>query len=332
LSGHSTLRARVSPEELEYELELEDARERARKGLLNFTLYTKPNYSVQWYHRALCRKLNDFAAGKIKRLMVFMPPRHGKSELVSRRLPAFIFGRNPNAQIIATSYAADLAFRMNRDVQRIIDDPRYGQLFPNTTLNNSNVRTVADGSYLRNSDMFEIVGHTGVYRAAGVGGGITGMGGDFLIIDDPIKDQEQADSEVYREKVYDWYASTLYTRAEGDAGILITLTRWHEGDLAGRLLAQAATDPEADQWEVFNFPALKEGAPDEIDHREVDEALWPDKYPVTRLKEDARDDGLAQVQRALSAAPERRRGRDPQARVDEESLYDPSGPEGAAEG
>lgn len=261
-----------------------EAIRRARQGLLAFTLHTKPDYNVGWHHKALCRKLNQFASGEIKRLMVFMPPRHGKSELVSRRLPAFLLGKNPNAKIIAASHTADLAHSMNRDVQRVIDTEAYQELFPNTTLSGSNVRTMADGSYLRNSTEFEIIGHTGAYKCAGVMGGITGKGGDFLLLDDPIKDHEQADSDTYRQKLWDWYVSTFWSRAEGNAGILITLTRWHEDDLAGRLLSLAKADPEADQWDMVNFPAIKEVLENPDDPRKEGEALWPWKYPLPELK------------------------------------------------
>lgn len=256
----------------------------ARRRLLHFTNFTFPGYRVNWHHAVLCDKLDRFARGELKRLMVFLPPRHGKSELVSRRLPAYLLGLNPDASIIATSYGADLASRMNRDVQRIIDTPEYAQLFPATRLNNTNVRTVADGTYLRNSDLFEIVGRRGSYRSAGSGGAITGMGFDFGLIDDPVKSRKEAESSTFRNSLWNWYTSDFYTRQEGDAGILLTVTRWHEDDLAGRLLAQQLADPEADQWEVVRFPALAEaeGQMPE-DPRAPGEALWPGKYDAGKL-------------------------------------------------
>ena len=115
--------------------------------MVDFTTYTYPDYEVNWHHRILCNYLDRFVNGDMDRLMIFMPPRNGKSELVSRRLPAYIFGKDPNASIIACSYGSDLAQRMNRDVQRIIDDEKYFKLFPYTVLNGSNVRTVAKGNY-----------------------------------------------------------------------------------------------------------------------------------------------------------------------------------------
>lgn len=226
--------------------------------------------------------LDKFVAGDIKRLMVFMPPRHGKSELVSRRLPAYILGQNPDAQIIACSYSADLAQRMNRDTQRIIDDQHYMELFPNTQLFGANVRTVAQGTYLRNSDIFEVAGHRGTYRSAGVGGGITGMGFDFGIIDDPVKNRAEAESKTYRAALWEWYASTFYTRQEKDAAILVTCTRWHQDDLAGRLLEYAQSE-DGDQWEVIDFPAIKEDDHDPHDIRDIGAALWAEKYGEQRL-------------------------------------------------
>jgi predicted phage terminase large subunit-like protein len=148
----------------------------ARKSLLEFTKYTMPNYKPNWHHEVMCEYLDRFIAGEIKRLMIFAPPRHGKSEIVSRRLPAYILGLNPNTPIIAASYGADLARRMNRDVQRIIDSPEYRRVFPDTRLYGKNIRTVGGGSWLRNSDEFEVVEYGGYYRGAGVGGAITGMG------------------------------------------------------------------------------------------------------------------------------------------------------------
>lgn len=257
--------------------------ELARRHLLDFTCYTYPGYQVNWHHQVLCNYLERWITGDLKRLMVFMPPRSGKSELVSRRLPAYIFGLNPNASIMATSYGADLASRMNRDVQRIIDSPLYADLFPQTTIWGKNIRTVATGTYLRNSDIFEIVDHRGVYKCAGVGGGITGMGFTHGIIDDPIKDRKEAESKAFRENLWDWYTSTFYTRREKDARVLITLTRWNEDDLAGRLLKLAQDDPKADQWAVISFPMIaEEGNP--IDPRKPGEPLWPEKFPPKELE------------------------------------------------
>lgn len=254
------------------------------QSLLDFTLKTKPDYQVNWHHRLICEYLDRFVSGDIKRLLVFAPPRHGKSELVSRRLPAYILGKYPDDALIACSYGADLASRMNRDVQRIIDDDLYRKLFPATKLSRSNIRTVATtGTYLRNTDIFEIVGHSGVYRSAGVGGGITGMGFNWGIIDDPIKNRKEANSFTTRNATWEWFVSTFYTRQEKDAAILITLTRYHIDDMAGRIL-KAAEDLGGEEWTVLNIPAILEKEPPPYDPRQIGEPLWSEKYDLTKLK------------------------------------------------
>lgn len=238
---------------------------------------------MNWHHRIICAYLDKFVAGEIKRLMIFMPPQNGKSELVSRRLPAYIFGREPDAAIIASSYGTDLAQRMNRDVQRIMDSPEYGRLFPDTRLYGANIRTVATGTWLRNSDIFEIVDHKGSYRGAGRGAGITGMGFNYGIIDDPFADREEGKSPTIRENVWEWYTSTFYTRQRKNASILITQTRWHELDLSGRLIDLAKSNPEADQWVILSFPAIAEAEHHPEDPREEGEPLWANRYPLDFL-------------------------------------------------
>lgn len=251
----------------------------ARRCMEDFATYTDPLYRMNWHHRAICRELDNYVARQTKRLMIFTAPRHGKSELGSRKLPPFIFGNYPDAQVITTSYSADLAQRMNRDAQRIMDSDAYGKVFPATALMGSE-RVIPDGIYQRNSDIFEIVNHRGIYRCAGVGGGITGMGGDYIIIDDPIKNREEANSPVYRQKIWDWYTSTLYTRLQKDGCILLIVTRWHEDDLAGRLLEQ-----EGDAWRVIELPAIcEEPGLHDYDIRTKDgEALWPEEYSAEAL-------------------------------------------------
>ena len=134
--------------------------EKARRSMIGFTKYTMPAYDINWHHEQVGKKLDELAEGKIKRLMVFMPPRHGKSELVSRRFPAYILGKYPDAGIIATSYSGSLSSAMNRDVQRIMEDDTYYELFPDTMIPRKGLRT-GEGNYIRNSDTFEIVGRKG---------------------------------------------------------------------------------------------------------------------------------------------------------------------------
>lgn len=200
---------------------------RARKTLLNFTKYTKPDYLAGLFHEELARVLDQFLADvvaeKSPRVIIEAPPRHGKTELTSRRFPAYALGRYPHLTFIATSYASDLASSINRDAQRIIDSCEYRRVFPATTLWGKNIRTVADGSYLRNSDIFEVVNNRGAYKSAGVGAGIGGRGGEILLIDDPIKDAAEAASATVRQGIWDWFTSTLYTRAMPGAGILLIM-------------------------------------------------------------------------------------------------------------
>lgn len=259
-------------------------RERARRQLLPFTLWTKPDYRAGWFHHVVAHELDKFLDDVVNqrspRLMLFAPPRHGKSELVSRRFPAFALGRHPTLSIIATSHGSDLASAMNRDVQRVIDSPEYYELFPNTTLSQSSVRTVtAGGSYLRNSEIFEVVGSTGVYKSAGVGTSITGRGGHILIIDDPVKDAQEANSPVTRDSIWSWYTSTLYTRQMPGAGILLIQTRWHGDDLGGRLLSKMQKGGE--QWRVVKFPAIAE---EDEEFRKAGEPLHPERYSLEMLE------------------------------------------------
>jgi predicted phage terminase large subunit-like protein len=259
---------------------------RARRSLIDFVLLTYPGYQAGWFHREVCKKLDAFFEAvrrrESPRLMIFAPPRSGKSELFSRRGPAYALGRDPDLNIIATSYSADLASRMNRDVQRIIDDERYREIFPGVGLSGATARgsrrTPDEGTYIRNSDLFEVVGHRGVYRAAGIGGGIVGMGADILIIDDPIKEPEQAYSETYREKLWEWYTMAAYTRLMPGGGILLGHTRWHAEDLAGRLLA--AQDEGGDRWDVVLYPAVADA---DEPHRKAGEALHPERWPIEKL-------------------------------------------------
>ena len=172
--------------------------------------------------------------------MIFMPPRHGKSELASKRFPAWCLGRDPKRQIIAASYNSE-----------------FGQVFPNVSL--------APDSQAANRMN---TNHKGAYVAAGVGTAVTGRGAHIALIDDPFKDREEADSERRRDLVWDWYRSTLYTRLMPGGAIVLIQTRWHEDDLAGRILEQ-----EAGQWEVLELPAINKGG----------EPLWPEWYNLEAL-------------------------------------------------
>ena len=248
--------------------------ELARRSLLDFTRYTYPNYEVNWHHKSYADKLDKFVRCEIKNLMVFMPPQHGKSEMSSRRLPAYILGLNPDKKIGIAAYNHSVASKFNRDVQRIINSEEYARLFPNTTLNNKK-----GGGYVQNADEFEIVGYDGSLVSVGVGSGLTSRTIDLLIMDDLYKDAAEAWSETVRGNVQTWYETVARTRLHNDSQQLLVFTRWHEEDLAGYLLA---TEPE--KWEVVIFPAIKIGAPNEIDPRKEGESLWERKHGLAELE------------------------------------------------
>lgn len=192
--------------------------------------------------------------------MINMPPRHGKSELASRRFPAWFLGLNPEKSVIAASYNSDLATDFGRQVRNIVGSPEYGHLFEATLAEDSraaNRWSTAQG---------------GGYVAAGVGTAITGRGADILLIDDPLKDREEADSELQRQKIWDWYTSTAYTRLAPGGRIIVIQTRWHEDDLSGRLLVDEARG--GDKWERLELPAINDAG----------EALWPEFYPLNVLE------------------------------------------------
>jgi hypothetical protein len=262
--------------------------ERARRGILAFTLWTMPEFQVNWHHSNLARKLNAFVRGEIRFLMVFMPPRHGKSEMVSRRLPAFIHGQYPDAEIMAVSYLDALAADMTTATQAIIDSAAYRELFPATRISPPST-LYTKGT--RNSSEHHIIGRKGKYRGQGVGGSFTGKGANFIIIDDPIKGREIADSVAFRERLWNFWENDLFTRLETDlvtgrkGQVLITLTRWHEDDLAGRLIEKMKKDPRAIQWDVISYPAMKVNHEDPTDPRQLGDPLWPKKYDLDQLNQ-----------------------------------------------
>ena len=229
----------------------------ARNSLLGFTEYTNPAYQRAAHHTLIAQKLEAVERGEIDRLMIFMPPRHGKSELASKRFPAWCLGRNPKRQIIAASYNSDLANDFGRNVRNIVAEPEFSQVFPSVSL-------AADSQAANRMN----TNHGGAYVAAGVGTAVTGRGAHIALIDDPFKDREEADSERRRELVWDWYRSTLYTRLMPGGAVVVILTRWHEDDLAGRLLEQ-----EGDQWTVLSMPAIDDAG----------RALWPEWYDEAAL-------------------------------------------------
>jgi len=254
--------------------------ELARRNMMDFVLYVRPGYMPNWHHELLCEYLDRFLRGEIQRLAVFMPPQHGKSELVSRLLPAFALGINPKNKIVLASYSAHLAESFNRDCQRVIDSPEYQEVFKETKLSGSNVVTVAS-NWLRNSSIFETVGYGGFLKTVGVGGSLTGTPADIAIIDDPVKDAIEAMSPTYQERTWNWYTDVLSTRLHNNSRVLITQTRWDVNDLSGRILKQM--EEGGDHWEILSLPAIKTAEGHPRDPREEGEALWPERHSKERL-------------------------------------------------
>lgn len=250
--------------------------ELAKRNFIDFVRYTKPDYEFNWHHTDICNKLDAFAKGQILKMMIFMPPQHGKSELATRRLPAFKLGLKPKTRIAICSYSDTLASAFNRDIQRVIDDIPYSEVFPGTYLNESNVSNDAHAAYLRNASIFETVGHRGFVKTVGVGGSLTGTPVDLGIIDDPFKDREEAMSIRIRDKVWSWYTDVFETRLHNESQQLLIMTRWDEDDLAGRILKSQKG------WEVITYQAIKER---EVsgDPRTQGQALWPERHSLERL-------------------------------------------------
>ena len=279
----STQTERIAPTHVNIRAEI------ARRNLLPFVQYLRPNYMVGIHHRAICGKLDAFAKGEIKRLMIFVPPQHGKSELSSRYFPAKMLGDFPNKKIALASYSDELAGAFNIDVQRIIDTDEYRTIYGGTVLNGH--RPAWGGvlqGYRRNSSIFEVVGQRGSFRTVGIGGPLTGQPVDIGIIDDPVKDRITAESESNRNMVWNWYTDVFLSRMNSNSQQLLLMTRWHEDDLAGRLLKQDETRAQQGLpklWEVVEFPAVKEGPPTAADTREPGEPLWPEMHNLASLME-----------------------------------------------
>jgi len=252
----------------------------ARESLLSFTTFMMPDFIVKWYHHLICYKLEQLLEGNIKKLMILMPPQHGKSEMSSRKFPAWALGKYPKLRFALISYAHTLSSKFNRQIQRHILHPDYGDVFPDIQL----VEQVQakKTQYVQNSLEFDIIGKGGSLISLGVGGGITGNPVDVGIIEDPFKDYEQASSPKIRQKIWDWYVDDYDTRLNNDARTLLINTRRHEDDLSGRLLER-----EPEEWEVVRIPAICEDSDKypkhDQDPREIGEALFPEKHNLLRL-------------------------------------------------
>ena len=268
-------------------LDKEERRRNAQKSLIDFIQYHRVDYKVAQFHDVVGQFLDMARRREIRRLIINGPPQHGKSEIVSRNFPAHCFGNDPSERIIGASYAASLATEMCLDQQKVIDKPATKEVFPHLHLSGDSGRVKG---YRRLSDLYDIVGYGGQFRASGVQGGITGRPCTIGIIDDPYKDHMEAWSPLRRENVWNWYIGSFLPRIADDGVIIITMTRWHEDDLVGRILKN---DKEAKKWTVLNFEAIKE-SPDEklpnntashFDTRKPGEALAPHRFTLDTLKD-----------------------------------------------
>lgn len=255
VEANSTVQVDTAEDLIKMELQ---RREMARRRLVFFITTMMPSYTPGWVHHDICRRLERFMKQveqrAAPRLMLFLPPRAGKSQIASDMLPSWLLGHHPEWEIIASSYAQSLPLGFSRSIRDRMESPEYKAIFPNAV-----IRPDARGI-----EAWKTTANGG-YAAAGVGTGITGKGFHIGIIDDPIKDHEEASSDLIRNNTFNWYQSVFRTRAAPGAGILFINTRWHHDDPAGRLLeADAQLEKagvpvyERENWEVVSYPAIAE--------------------------------------------------------------------------
>ena len=270
----------ASPKEARQELA---KRELARRKLSWFVKYNFEDYRENWHHKIIFDKLEAVERGEIRKLMIFVPPRHGKSEICSVNFPAWFFGRNPKKSIIASSYNSDLAISFGRKARNIVNGQEYKNLFPGILLAED---SKAAGRWNTNKG--------GEYTAVGIGGGATGRGADIFIIDDPVKDEQEAESPVIQERNIGWFRSVARTRLAPGGAIVVIQTRWHDKDLAGQILESE------EGWEIVNLPAIAE---EDEPQRKKGEALWPGQYPLEELEEIKKSLGTARFAALYQQSP-----------------------------
>ena len=239
-------------------------REKSSKKFMEFVKVMWPGFIHGQHHALMAKKFEEIAEGKIKRLIINMPPRHTKSEFASYLLPAWYLGKFPSRKIIQCSNTSELAVGFGRKVRNLVDGDTYAKVFPNVSLRHD---SKAAGRWATNAN--------GDYFAIGVGGTVTGKGADLLIIDDPHSEQEAAlasgNPEVY-DKVFEWYESGPRQRLQPGGAIVIVMTRWGKRDLTGRVL-QSMVERDGDEWEIISLPAIKKN----------EKPLWPEFWSYEEL-------------------------------------------------
>ena len=268
---------------------------------VNFSDFSKnvyPFLELETFHRAYYQVLEMFARGRIRKLIVTMPPQHGKSMGASTLLPAYMLGLNPDLCVAIASYSVALASKFNRRVQRIIDSSEYGEMFSKTRIKTAGCK----GSYIRTSDEVEIIGCEGGLLSVGREGSLTGNRVDCFILDDLYKDAMEANSPLVRENCWEWYTSVVRTRMHNNSQELIVFTRWHEEDLIGTLTrlepcVELREWTDVDRvpdggWLHLHFEAIKSGSPTEIDPRLAGEVLWEERQSKELLEAKRRLDPM----------------------------------------
>ena len=248
----------------------------ARGKFINFVEYNKSDYEAQEFQIIVCNYLDKLASREILKLMIFLPPQHGKTELSSRNFPAYLFGKNPSEKLILGSYNLTKASEFVTDCQRVMISSTYKELFPGTKLIGK-----------QTANYFEINNGIGFLKAAGMDSGVTGTTATGIIIDDPFKGRNEANSKNQRDKIWKTYSDDFQTRLSNNSFQLMLFTRWHQDDLAGRILDpnnENYDEEEAKEWTVVVFSALKEHekaiecSEDVKDTRELDDALWESRH------------------------------------------------------
>jgi predicted phage terminase large subunit-like protein len=287
------------------------ARRRARSCLIGFTQYTFPQYKADPVHELIAAELDKVVEGLTKRLMIFAPPQHGKSQLTSRELPAYWLAKRPDDPIILASYGADLAETHSREARFIVEGTEFSALFGKLATIDAPIETREDSRAVNH--WLLAPPYRGGMKAVGVGGPVTGHGGRLGIIDDPFQNWEQAQSETYRNRAWEWYRATFRTRIWEGGAIVLICTRWHEDDLAGRLLKDQPGD-----WTVLRLPAIAEtqeerdrnnkdmGLPEGLSDplgREPGEALAPSRFSQGELELIKKETGPMAFGAEYQAAP-----------------------------
>lgn len=281
--------------ELERLIDIE-RKEAARVNLLSFTKYTFQKFSATWFHDHYYRILDLFAKGKIKKLIVSVPPQHGKSQNSSIQLPAFMIGRDTELKIATVCYSATKARKFGRKTKQLMSEQSYQNCF------GARLAGMGDSNYINTAEEMEIVGADGSLKCVGYEGGLTGDPVDVLLMDDLYKSWAESNSPVIRENVRDWYISVADTRLHNDSQQLIVFTRWNNEDLIGFIEANNDVEiitewaqletPNPDKWYKINFEAIKTGEPTEIDPRQQGEALWPERHGIEKLMKSRAMDPL----------------------------------------